>query len=182
MPEIAPALVLHAYTPGVREPEQRATWEACRVLEAYGYRVEHMPCLGEWGYAKGLRSWWEWPGELVLLEQDLAPTPADVRDLLSCPYGLCAARYSLYPVSTHLGAPVLAHRFWDGEHLRWVLEGEEFAHLAGFGLVRFPSRLRWPGMVPIVPHRELDTRLSRRLSAQSDLLWHLHREVPHHHC
>jgi hypothetical protein len=95
---------------------------------------------------------------------------------------LCAQAYLVHPRTTHLPESVWAHRRRTDQGWQWIPEGEPWADLVGFGLVKFGSAVLCLG--PSWAEgtwRDLDTRVSlwtHRLGH----VWHVHwPDIPHDH-
>lgn len=122
---------------------------------------------------------------IILIEHDILPTIAGLREIAACPHLLCAYAYRLYSTTTNLPGEVWVHRHAEGDvrACRWGDYGEEWASFAGFGLVKFSALLRekYPPGWRDGPWWDLDTRFFSYMHAQGQRV-HMHwPEVVHNH-
>lgn len=90
------ATLLHLYCPGSRPGDQTTTWEAlatCRWPD--GLDIKHCPGPDPLDNARWLATFWDLPGDLLTLEQDIIVTPWHVRSLLECKRHFCAFDFLL---------------------------------------------------------------------------------------
>jgi hypothetical protein len=134
--------------------------------------------------------------ELIVIEQDIEFTRAQIDELLDCKHDLCAFPYWLYEPTTGISEPylsnrivtrkmgysVLGYRFLNEQDIK---EGLEFTEFSGLGLTKFSLKAQqvvkaeeW--------HRngtwlDLDHRISMRFF-MNDMKFHLHLPpVKHNH-
>lgn len=87
--------VLHPYVPGLRSVDQAKCWEALVPIHALpNVKVVDFPCQEDYDYADGLERWWDGEDVVVIVEHDIAPTPAQVRELIECPELFCSMDYA----------------------------------------------------------------------------------------
>jgi hypothetical protein len=67
---------------------------ASRVFGAEGLSFVSYLCKGDFGYGEALASIWR-QGGFVLVEDDIAPWPGAIDQLLACPHSWCAFDYAL---------------------------------------------------------------------------------------
>lgn len=122
-------------------------------------------------YDKALQTLWSTYADLYVQEHDMDVSVEAFEEMDACQLPLCAAAYTLHPVTTGLRRVVWAHRRYD----EWVRFKEPYASLVGFGFVKMTWFARkvvtgWDG-----PPRwhDLDARVSQAFAAQG-MLWHLH--------
>lgn len=181
-------ILLHCYTPGNREKDQERTWEALQAIAEsdLDVTVVDAPTDGFTGYVDQVSRVWDYPGDMIILEQDLVPAVGDIRNLLDCSHSLCAFGYFLDPFSTGLPAPVIAHRKIDIKEgiVKWITENEHFSDYVGFGLTKIGLEARLKATVPPwdkLDYRSLDTFLSAHLRMFNDP-WHIHYPcIEHNH-
>jgi hypothetical protein len=120
-------------------------------------------------YASAFRTWWNLPMDLIIIEQDMAPTPEQIKALIhhpdpwvTAPYHVGNGRYA-----TGLGFCKIAHRLRTGHPM------------AGVNISLDPRDQRdlitWTGLNENV-HRHL-TRLGERETALGFTVEHLHYPV-----
>ena len=91
-----PALVLHVFNPTDRPTDQVETWRALDVWPATDtYMQRHEPTIDIYDYAYVLRKWWVYPGDLVVVEQDIVLTYADFLKMRMCRSPVCAFDYPM---------------------------------------------------------------------------------------
>lgn len=182
--------VLRVYTPGNRSNETGVPRAAYRWLEStMGHEMPMVEraTLGPYGYRAALREFWESAEDLCILEQDLIPTPAQLRELAACPHWLCAFAYRLYKPSLGRDAEEFAHRIIVPyqETPKWIEKGVEFADYAGFGLTKMGKyarvRIRPEWDSEMYHHTNLDTLFSRMFH-EAGGKFHIHwPDVAHLH-
>lgn len=174
-------ILVHPWSKG-REVEKQACWDALATLRET-YLVIDVPCLSETDYEAALQLLWG-VDDLILVEHDIAPTQAMILSLTTCPHPCCAQAYTLYPATTALDVPVLAHRKDSGYGLSWICEGAEFADRAGLGLTKISkaAQLQTPPQVWRTGRWfDVDTRVSEALAVEG-FRFHIHwPQVAHHH-
>lgn len=89
-------IILHPY----REdraglPRYHATHAALAALVDAGMTVVDLPCGDDRRYEEGLKHFWG-SDDLLIVEHDIVPSLAMVRDLTTCPSVVCAQDYPLY--------------------------------------------------------------------------------------
>lgn len=91
MADLAPATLLHLYCPGKRPADQCRTWELL-ATEPWppDLHIVHCPGPGLDDNAFALNYWWDEPGDLLTVEQDIHVTLAHVERLRACPEPWCA--------------------------------------------------------------------------------------------
>ena len=91
-----PALVLHVYNPTARPADQVETWKALHIWPAADtYTVHHEPTIGLYDYAGALQTGWYYPGDLIVLEQDIVLNYADLLSIRKCSEPVCAFDYPM---------------------------------------------------------------------------------------
>ena len=153
-------LLVHVYTPGNRETDQEATWEALEALSGFpGLEIVHKPTEGPYGYSEAMAAVWEDDRDIVVCEQDIVPELSHVTELAGCERGHCAFDYALA----------------NGVHWTELPQG------VGTGLVKWSTSAR-AGIpegpkVPHWPYPGFPTVLSNRMGPA-----HVHRPpVVHNH-
>lgn len=160
MGEPAPAILLHLYCPGKRPADQVGTWEALAVAPWPGdLRIVHCPGPDPLDNARWLSTYWETPGDLLTLEQDIVPTPWHIKDLVQCPRRFCAFDFVL------------------GHGVAWT----QVPGGTGIGLAKLSATARREvpstPAVPQVPWHDLADELFKRMPAV-----HVHRPlIAHNH-
>lgn len=141
--------VLYAYHPYRRQHARRYSIEALAEIERYfGGHVAHVVCNRDTDYAEGVRNHWNVPGSLIICEQDMAPLPEMIEDLVSCPHPACTQPYWLSPASTGFGHPipsVTAEKDGTGTPLQ---PGDAWAGRSAVGLVKLGPVIRQGKSVP----------------------------------
>lgn len=148
-----------------------------------GVRTFLYLCDDKWSYDEGLKTLWNYDGDLIVLEHDIHADSSDIHDLADCPYDLCARVYRIPYDHEPFKAGHYVHRrtFTD-----FIQEGDSFAPLVGLGLTKIGRVFRrayppdWPkDMAEQEPERSLDARLT---SWTKDLgqNFHLHWPEIHH--
>ena len=177
--------ILHAYNPDVRPEDQVETQEFISGLmnhTIYSFRVGK-----DDRYEQAFRYMWEKHEPFIIIEQDIVPTQQDIDNLASCPHPLCASNYKLYPASTGLPDPVLAHRIAVYNNVqktillqtRWVNYTDQFCDLFGFGLTKItPDTDKYP--IKFDRWNDLDSRISKYFWHKLKRC-HIHNEVRHNH-
>jgi hypothetical protein len=85
------ATLLHLYCPGKRPETQADTWEALALnVWPDDLRIVHCPgpLLDDNGRA--VSAYWDDPGDLLIIEQDIVPSSGHVGALRECPRPFCA--------------------------------------------------------------------------------------------
>jgi hypothetical protein len=138
-------VLLHVYHPDKRPEDQTGTWRALATINwPVCMTIEHYETVTDYSYADALMSVWEYPGDVLVLEQDIVPTWDHVDELLHCTRPYCA---------------------WDFRLAHGILWSEvPGGH--GFGLAKFSEearhsiiarpkvqRLSWPDTVPALHER-----------------------------
>lgn len=131
--------------PTERQPAiaaQSAIWNACPPGE-----VVIAPCWQSLDYALAIRENWQTPGDLIIIEHDMAPTLKMIDELVRCPEPQCAQAYWLSGVSTGRREPVLAAYATSLENT--IAYGDRYARRVGIGLVKIAksSRILLPALV-----------------------------------
>lgn len=125
-------------------------------------------CEHSLDYALALRENWHTPGDLIIIEHDMAPTMAMLDALVRCPEPQCAQAYWLSGVSTGLRQPVLAAY---GTSLDDTIDyGDPYARRVGIGLVKIAkeSRILLP---PLVGWEAVCTAVNESVRYNR---WHIH--------
>jgi hypothetical protein len=154
------AVLLHLYCPGKRPADQCETWEALAFMGHLSWlEVRHRPGPGAVDNARHLNMYWDGPGDLLTVEQDIVPTLGLVEELVYCPEPFCAFDFLL-----GCGVP------WS-----------QVPGGTGIGLAKISERARKAVTatppVPQVPWHDLAAALWERLGPA-----HVHRPlVKHNH-
>jgi hypothetical protein len=156
-----------------RIPAQRAFDE----LQADGrWDVIRHPCSGPFDYADGLMAVWGLPGDLIIVEHDLAPTVADVERLELCLHPRCAGTYWMSSITT--GYRVAKTSALNTQPRQDFVEpGCKFADMTGIGFVRIhPEQRRTP--IKRVVWGDVCGEVNRVVGGP----WHLHwPTIKHYH-
>lgn len=110
------AMVIVPFVDGMLRPETMAAVESCGA----GYLTQPIATADAGDYARAFRDWWDLPMDIVIVEQDIVPTRAQLVELIdhpdewvSAPYHVGEGRYT-----TGLGfckiAASLRERWPDG--------------------------------------------------------------------
>ena len=196
-------LVCRVFTPGKRphetEPARRRYYDVaieCEKRWPGAAKFIEAPTQGDYGYRDVLKWLWEQPEDICIVEQDFMIQPRMLWAFGACPCSLCAQAYTIYPVSTGLPKPVIAHRVEDPNNAppyRWIDQSQGTADIVGLGFVRIGKQLkpreqdRWI-QYPVEEvfagnfhHTNCDTLLSQYLKSKGNI-WHIHwPEVEHLH-
>jgi hypothetical protein len=131
-------------------------------------------------YWEALTEWWQQPGDLVIVEQDIVPHPDVVAEMLGCPSGWCSSPFLVRAAPrmrlwiTHDGVTSVRPPLATPD--RWLTDG--------LGCVKFSAALRqeFPEAAVSVegPWWRLDTHLSQLLRGYG-LVPHLHEKSVHLH-
>lgn len=153
-------IILHPYAPDVRPADQQRCWaELARWPLAWITQVVHYPCRTPLAYAEGLRAVWDEPGNLVVIEHDIALTWDEMLRLHNCDGEVCAYDYLLPD-----GRP------WTEHTDRGCWGATKISHEARQAITERPA-------VPLVGWQEVAMRTAERLPAP-----HVHYPmVTHHH-
>jgi hypothetical protein len=178
---VAALKILYAYSDS-RQEDQQETKQA--LFNIKNHEIIYTKVGTGTEYEEQIEYLWNQGNPFIICEQDIVPTQKDIDDLAQCKEHFCAAKYRLYPCSTGLPIPVLAHRsIVEGTNrrnwkTRWINDDDIYADLWGFGL----TKLTPFGEYPIIKGKwkDIDTRLSMTLWEQG-ILAHLHPEVKHNH-
>ncbi len=170
-------LLLHPYTPGVREHEQQKCRAALDLLHSVN-RVDILCPYGEsLAWPTAITGYWG-TQDLIICEHDIGITQEAYDGLCDCEYSHCAVAYKIHqPYVQTNHAPVYCAMV----DYKFIQEGCEHADSVGFGLVKLranvmgipiPERLSWSN---------LDSKCSYAIRIQFGP-WHIHwPEVPHYH-
>ena len=182
----------------VLQRSYRATREAAH---AAGHAF-HTHACDEIGYIEVWRCLWETPGSLIVVEHDMVPTPDQVAAIASCRERLCVGAY-LQRRHANSG---MTHRTWtvrpqpgqkpiegtdgcfvgfgkEAVQIRVLEEGDAWADLYGFGLVKLSEPLRrelTPAWLDSAQKwSSLDTRLSL-VTSELGIRAHVHWPLVEH--
>lgn len=115
------------------------TWPE-RIPPGRSYVVDGLPRIEMSGHDYG-PVLAQLDGDTVIVEWDIAVSAEDKARFedfcLMTPGKVQVAPYRLYPVSTNLPWPVWAHRL-NWKNPPWIVQGEPYCDLFGFGLVYLP--------------------------------------------
>jgi hypothetical protein len=191
-------LFARVFTPGCREKDQesaRARFllvaDSAHHLYPDKHKFIEVPTCGDYGYYHALKWLWMQPGDLVIIEQDLEFRWHDFETFEECRCLMCAFAYTIYPKSTLLSGPVIAHRVKDAQAdppFRWISKDSKTADIVGLGMTRFSERVK-QRVYPFAADKSTawhytncDTLLSDRLSTNLDMPFNIHwPEAAHHH-
>lgn len=178
-------IIFHPYSL-TRPQEQLETWKALDCLNRM-YPVYHHLCNKPDDYDKGLACRWNKGYGLVIVEQDIVPTPDMIMNLVHSQALMAAQAYYLYTLENE---PVIAHRCYiDSMATRWIEPEETQAHLIGLGLTYFSKEAQSLVDLTTLSHNRrwdnLDIRLSQAFYAQGltfnihyPVVTHNHRKAP----
>lgn len=133
-------LVYHPYVPGHRPSDQGHCWLALAELRLEVVtQILDWPCEDDYAYARGLGVGVGATSKVVVVEHDIAPTPAQVRELADCPRDFCAMDYYLpngmlwTEVADHacLGLAKISEAAWDRTSARPAVPMVHWRDLAG---------------------------------------------------
>lgn len=145
-------------------------------------------CRTDDDYESGLRSIWGSNTDIVVVEHDIQADQQHIDELLRCPAPLCAFAYDVYPVTTGLDRPVIAHLNASEYGYDWISPGDHWADHAALGLTKLGRLARafvkdWAADETDAKGswRNLDTRISKAMSKER-LKYHIHwPKVEHVH-
>ena len=168
--------ILHAFSPGVRGVDQIATWELIQDVRTLG-TVEDWPCDDAFDYHSAVVQLWGRAGDLLLIEQDNAPTLDQVRGLLACPEPCCTIPYWITPASSGLSECIISIGVPDRHH---PIEVERTTHSA-IGCIKLAASWRQSVKIPARGFwHEVENSINTRV-AQSGQSWHVHWPLCAHH-
>ncbi|MCL4499976.1 MAG: hypothetical protein M1335_07035 [Chloroflexi bacterium] len=170
-------MILHCYTPNIRENDQAHCWRALAQLSRY--TVTHVEMTDVFSYSLAVQKAWDVDGDLLIVEQDMAPTVTMIDTLFDCREHACSQAYWLAPASSGALYPFYSGIGLSGHR---IIFGEEWARSSGMGLIRLSREVRERMGRPDLCHfAQLDGQISVRL-AGSGMHWHMHWPVcPHYH-
>lgn len=182
---MASPLIYYAYTPDTRKWERGPSLRAVDALRAAGYQVDAHPCRGDKDYSLGLRAAWTHPGDLIILEHDMAPTVAQMDELVACPHPLCAFAYWIVLAQVGhrpmLSACVGPMGTLIGNQLNpRILYGTNHAGYSAIGCCKLDQATR-SQMAEIPPcyWSEVEMYVNRAVQVAGE--WHIHYPVVNHH-
>lgn len=161
----------------VRRQDIERGERAIEAIAADGrWEVINWPCSGPYDYSDGLARVWSHPGDLLIVEHDLAPTIADVARIELCLHPRCAGAYWMSSVTTGRLRPSTSalNRLPSQD---FVPPGTPWADLTGIGFARIkesarrraPVRAEWGWVCEAVNNAVGGP-------------WHIHwPTIPHHH-
>jgi len=168
--------ILYPYNFNVRNIDQYQTRNFVSSIKKY-FNIAYYPCKLDTDYDKGFNYMLSLNETFLIIEQDIVPTYEQLIEMIECKEPICVANYKLYPTSTALKTPVLAHR----NNMKFISPSDTTAELYGLGLVKFSK-----SVLPLLKDHEsgtwntLDTRISQ-LTNSKGYKAHIHSEVPHNH-
>jgi hypothetical protein len=126
-------LILFPYKPNERPEDQLETTLLYGTLKDMRFNCLRLPTTDQrHEYVRVLRENWL-REELVIIEHDVVPTIDMVNWLIKCDHSICAQAFYLYPKSTNLKEPVIAHR--DASE-RWIKQGVAYAPYWSLGATK----------------------------------------------
>jgi len=121
---------------------------------------------------------------ILNIEQDILFNQEDIDEIANCPEPMCVFSYRLYPLTTGLPEPVIAHRNKTGATNFFFIPADysgAFVDYAGFGFIKFKK-----GMLNILKFTEeerewhaFDSRVSEKFFAKG-IRFHLHPKILKH--
>lgn len=164
----------------VRRNERAASVRAVVGLAENRCIVRPHWCYEDVDYALGLRSVWNDPDDLVIIEHDIVPSPTQVNELLECNNSLCCFAYYLAPHFTGNIKPIFAQSN-DGVAIE---KGDSYCLSSGLGFVKIAPFIRErTELPPIEGWVHFDMAVNRTIrKAFKDISWHVHwPPVRHEH-
>lgn len=143
-------------------------------------------CQADDDYEQGLRNLWSAAPDIVVVEHDIVATQRHIDELLDCSAPLCAFAYYIYPASTGLTEPAIAHLLRRNGEYQWIEPGTQWADHGALGLTKLGRLARrevadWPTTDGDAAGGwwNLDTRISRTMNA-AGLRYHIHWPIVEH--
>ena len=99
--------ILYAYSDS-RQEDQQETKQA--LFHIKNHEIIYTKVGTGTEYEDQIEYLWNQGDPFIICEQDIVPGQKDIDDLANCKEHFCATKYKLYPCSTALPVPVLAHR------------------------------------------------------------------------
>ena len=137
-------------------------------------------------YETALKAEWG-QDDIIIIEHDILFKKKHLQEISTCDHFLCAFNYYLYPPTTELDHPELAHRSWDiaTGRLIWNNKGHITADRAGFGMTKISKEFQkkhkpdWEKG----EWNNLDTRFSIWINEKLGYKFNIHQDVVYHnHC
>ena len=123
--------------------------------------------------------------DIIIIEHDIIYTKEQLHEIRNCKHFLCTFNYYLYPITTKLKEPVLAHRQKINNAFVWNNEMDAEANTVGFGMTKISREFQMKHK----PNWEkgdwknLDTRFSLwvmglgyKFQIHKDIVEHNHKE------
>ena len=146
------------------------------------YHVVDGLVSGEFDYYEFLKSHWRKGEDITIVEHDMKFKLGHIRELDHCDKVVCAFAYYLYPKSTALMDPVIAHRetYFMNHFSEWIKPGVGWADLFGFGLTKIGVDAQRLVSLPDrkLPYYTIDDYVSRRFNGV--VRCHVHWPIVEH--
>lgn len=189
--------ILHVYS-DARKSDQKETWTAFKSIEQT-FPVEHVHALKNSDYPNAIKENWGKGEDLIIVEQDIVPTPKHIKDLMSCKCRLCSFpylvkadqpnSYSIFDFASH-SKPDNWMTFDGARYIDrvGVKEHPDYCGLSGFGLTKIGARaqelLNFPKLYKLNRWDIIDSWLSLRYyeKIKRNRIFHVHYPpVKHNH-
>lgn len=141
--------ILHVYS-NARKKDQRETLRAFKMIDSV-YQVEHIHAVKKGDYARAIKRFWGKGHDLIIVEQDIVPTPKQIHELLSCKARLCCFPYLIkadipgyYSIFNFARYPRSDNwlTFDGAKHIGSIQieKRPDYCGLSGFGLTKIGSK------------------------------------------